>query len=118
MKKMGLPTSVFTKAMGTIFHDHPTQSIFSSPEPLRKWMQRTSGKNRDYGMHKWAIREEHLGMLNKDNKWAIDPAVIRDAGNEWSLDLELRRQRIESLRDEVSIDAPLCFCRMNNGDFL
>lgn len=116
MKKKGLPTAVFTKDMGTIFHDHPTQSIFSSPEPLRKWMQRTSGKNRDHGMQKWGIRDEHLFMLNKANRWAIDPGVLADAGNAWSLDLEVRRQRIESLRAEVGIETPLRFCRDDNGD--
>ncbi|MEO6787838.1 MAG: galactosyltransferase-related protein, partial [Chthoniobacteraceae bacterium] len=115
MKKRGLKTAIFTRDMGTIFHDHPTQSIFSSPEPLRKWMQRTAGTNNDLGMRKWGIRPEHLGMLNKNNKWAIDTAVMRDAGNAWSLDLELRRQRIESLKAEVGIESPLCFCRTDNG---
>ena len=118
MKKQGLKTAVFTKEMGTIFHDHPTQSIFSSPEPLRKWMQRLHARNVDHGMRKWGIREEHLCMLSKDNKWAIDTSVMKDAGNTWTLDLEVRRQRIESLRAEVGIEAPLRFCRGNNGDII
>jgi len=116
LKKKDLKRAVFTKEMGTTFHDHPTQSIFSSPAPLQKWMQRISGKNKDYGMEKWAIREEHFFMLNKGNRWAIDPAVIKDAGNPWTLDLEVRRQRIASLQAEVGIETPLRFCRDSNGD--
>ncbi len=115
MKKRGLETAIFTKDMGTIFHDHPTQSIFASAEPLRKWMQRTAGKNTAHGMRKWGIREEHQFMLNKGNRWAIDPAVLMDAGNAWTLDLATREERMRLLKAEVGIETPLRFCRKDNG---
>ena len=111
MRKRGLKTASLPREMGTIFHDHPTQSIFGSPEPLRKWMQRMSGRNMEYGMKKWGIREEHCFMLNKADRWAIDPAVLTDAGNGWTLDEETRRQRIALLKEETGIETPLIFCR-------
>lgn len=111
IKKRGMKTANFPKSMGTIFHDHPTQSIRASPEPLKKWMQRMSARNREHGMRKWGIAEEHLFMLNNANRWAIDPAVLADAGNGWTLDQKERRQRIAMLKKQTGIETPLLFCR-------
>ena len=111
MKKRKLKTAILPKEFGMIFHDHPTQSIFASPEPLRKWMQRMSAKNMEHGMQQWGIREEQFFMLNKGNKWAIDPAVLTDGGKGWTLDMETRRQRIAQLKEATGIETPLVFCR-------
>ena len=114
IRKKGLEKAIFTKEMGTLFHDHPTQSIYSAPDNLRKWMQQISARNTEYGMKKWGIKEEHFFMLNKGNKWAIDPNVISDAGNSWTLDLETRERRIALLKEQVGIETALTYC-MSEG---
>ena len=115
IKKRGLKTAIFPGEQGAILHDHPTQSMAAAPEPLRKWMQRMAGKNMEYGMRKWSIREEHFFMLNKGNKWAIDPAILPDAGNEWTLDVETRRERMALLKEATGIETPLLFSRSASG---
>ena len=111
VKKRGLEKAIFTREIGKIFHDHPTQSIYASNEPLRKWMLRMSAQNTAYGVAKWGIREEQHFMLHKDNRWAIDTTTLRDAGNDWMLDLEVRRQRIALLKEQTGVETPLLCCK-------
>ena len=54
-------------------------------------------------------------MLNKGNKWAIDPAILPDAGNEWTLDVETRRERMALLKEATGIETPLLFSRSASG---
>jgi hypothetical protein len=114
MKKLRLPVAIFPKEMGTIVHDHPTQSMRAATESLRRWMLKMAARNRRYGMKKWSIRNEHLGMLDPKDDWAIDPAVLGNPVRGWILDQRVREERIQMLKNEVGIETPLIFCRERN----
>ena len=109
-KKLALRTADFHGRENGIVHDHPTQSIFAADTTLRKWMVEMSNENSAHGMAKWGLRKEHLYMLHKHDQWAIDPTVMRNAGNGWRLDVGERMRRINLLRSETGIETPLVFC--------
>jgi hypothetical protein len=114
LQKYNHKTRILPNTVGRIVHDHPTQSIKSAPDKLRKWMLKMASANDDYGIKKWGLRQEDLFAKNKSNKWAMDPAILPDIGQAWALDIQTRRDRIESLTADTGIEAPLVFCKQKN----
>lgn len=115
MQKYGHKTQVFTREMGRIVHDHPTQSINASPEALKKWMQQMSARNANFGIAKWSLDEKAFFSRNKNNKWAIESALLGNPGQAWQLDREIREERRSLLLKATGIDTPLVFCKEDNS---
>jgi len=65
-------------------------------------------------MKKWSIKNEHLGMLDQKDDWAIDPAVLGNPGRSWRLDQWVREERVQMLKNDTGIETPLIYCRDRN----
>ena len=77
MQKRECKTRTFAAEGGGIVHDHPTQSIKSAQNDLRKWMQQMAGRNAEYGMRKWGLTEEPCTIKTYNEKeWANKPDVV------------------------------------------
>ncbi|MDR3402003.1 MAG: hypothetical protein P4L99_05845 [Chthoniobacter sp.] len=114
LRKYQFPTAVFPRTDGQIIHDHPTQSVRSSAPRLQRWMRRMARMNAALGIKKWGIRQEQLFMLNKKNKWAIDPNALSDAGNRWVLDEAARKARIALLLEKTGIATQFVYSSNSN----
>lgn len=110
MRKICLKPAIFPRTWGTIFHEHPTQSVRASPPRLKRSMRSLARMNRIYGMEKWGIKRKHFFMRNPKNRWAIDPLLLLDAGNGWNLNMEMRSRRLTLLREEAGINSQLAYC--------